>query len=465
MANVQLNSPVLTDGILNTNFFNGRVLAAEDLTALQTASAQQRRQLGRAIGDGVACGLEVTLGTSTDPTVTVLHVTAGLAFDRKGDAVALSTDVDVAITTTLQVQSATNGMFAACQPPQGMIPTNLDCYILTISPASGLQGSAPGTDPSTCGFASTCGSANVVEGVQFGLLPLGVPTTSNTTALGTQALQLYNTLAPQFVTLAGLSGAAASALQAQIAPSLSQFQNVVAHLCFGTDVLQGFAANPFAATNGDSFYADYGMLDNLREQGYLTDCAVPLALVYWTAAGVQFVDMWSVRRPVFPKAASEVWPLFAGRRRMAEGLAIFLQFQDQLNGIVQSVSSMISLSSMIATDYFRFLPAVGLLPLGGVTSQVGFDYMQFLSTHTYRNPVFMEGAAIDHLTMQSLLYPPVDLDGNEMLWLYQVRENQEAIDNTSVNPPQLYMIFSNGHIQFQGDARYDLNYWDYANFV
>lgn len=35
MANVQLNVPVLTGGILNTNFFNGRVLAAEDLTALQ----------------------------------------------------------------------------------------------------------------------------------------------------------------------------------------------------------------------------------------------------------------------------------------------------------------------------------------------------------------------------------------------------------------------------------------------
>ena len=34
MASVQLNTPVLTGGILNTNFFNGRVLAAEDLTAL-----------------------------------------------------------------------------------------------------------------------------------------------------------------------------------------------------------------------------------------------------------------------------------------------------------------------------------------------------------------------------------------------------------------------------------------------
>src|SRR5580658_477466 len=108
---VNLNVPVLQGGIQNTNFFNGRVLAAEDLTALQTANAQQHRQLGRAIGDGVACGLEVTLETNTGPGATVLHVTSGLALDRKGDAIALSTDVDLAITTTAQVQSATNGLF------------------------------------------------------------------------------------------------------------------------------------------------------------------------------------------------------------------------------------------------------------------------------------------------------------------------------------------------------------------
>jgi hypothetical protein len=52
-----------------------------------------------------------------------------------------------------------------------------------------------------------------------------------------------------------------------------------------------------------------------------------------------------------------------------------------------------------------------------------------------------------------------------MLWLYQVRENQQAIDAGSGTPPKLYMVFANGHIPFQGEAQYDLNYWNYANFV
>ena len=462
MANVQLNTPVLTGGILNTNFFNGRVLAAEDLTALQTANAQQRRQLGRAIGEGVVCGLEVTLGTSTDPSVTLLHVAAGLALDRKGDAVALSTDVDVAITTSLQLQSATNGLFAACQPPQGMISTNLDCYILTISPASGLQGSAPMTSALSCGFAATCASANVAEGVQFGLLPLSVSNTSNTTPLRSQALQLYATLAPQFVTLAGLTGAAASALQAQIAPSLSQFQNVVAHLCFGTDVLQGFSANPFAATNGDSLYDDYGVLDDLREQGYLTDCAVPLALVYWTAAGVQFVDMWSVRRPVFPMAASELWPVFSGRRRVAEGLAMFLQFQEQIACLGVQLGG---LGSVNAQSWFAQLPPLGAIPISAETGGNGAGAIGFFGNMTYRGPEFIEGASLQALVRSSFAYLPIDLSTGEFIWVYTVRENIQALDNNLTTPLQAYIVFSNGHMPYEADARFDGSRWDYSNYA
>jgi hypothetical protein len=460
MANVQLNTPVLTGGIPNTNFFNGRVLAAEDLTALQTANTQQRRQLGRAIGEGVACGLEVTLGTSTDPGVTVLHVTAGLALDRKGDSVALSGDVDVAITTSIQVQSATNGLFAACQPPQGIITTNLDCYVLTVSPASGLQGSAPMTSALSCGFASACASANVVEGVQFGLVPLGVSSTGNTTPLRSQALQLYAALAPQFVTLAGLTGTAASNLQAQIAPTLSRFQNVVAHLCFGTDVLRGFPASPFAATSGDSLYAEYGVLDDLREQGYLTDCAVPLALLYWTAAGVQFVDMWLVRRLMFPPSASEMWPVFSGRRRTAEGVAMFLQFQNQLAGLLQNLSTS-AISNFQLSSYFQYLPPTALIPTGGTT---GFGtFQQFLNGLVYRPPVYIEGAIFASIFLHWREYEPIDLTSGEIIWAYLVRENIQAIDNASTKPGQ-YLILANGHTPFVGKARFDLNRWDYANF-
>ena len=77
----------------------------------------------------------------------------------------------------------------------------------------------------------------------------------------------------------------------------------------------------------------------------------------------------------------------------------------------------------------------------------------------------MEGARLERLIRTSFLYPPIDLSNKEMLWLYQVRENQQAIDAGSSTPPKLYMVFANGHIPFQGEAQYDLNYWNYANFV
>lgn len=465
MANANLNTPVLAGGILNTNFFNGRILAAEDLTTLQVANAQQHRQLGRAIGEGVAWGFEVSLGDNSNIAQPILHITQGLALNPKGEAVSLPVDVDLALIKTADVVSANAGLFAECVPPQGMIPTNIDCYLLTVSPTSGFQGSTPATYPSDPGFGSVCASRNTVEGVKFSWLPVGVSssTASDTTTLGGQAVQLYTQLKPLFFQLVGLTGSAATALQAQIAPLLSKFRNLVAHLCFGTDTLATFPTNPFPPANGASSFEEYGALDALRDQGILTDCAVPLALVYWTAAGVQFIDVWSVRRPLVPAVASAQWPVFSGRRRMAEGLAIFLQFQRQIADL-QSALPQTQLASAAATDYFRFLPAVGFLPIGGTLSSAVFDFKAFFTTKTFHLPVFIEGAVLDTLFRRSLAYSPIDLSNEEMLWLYNVRENIELIAPTALNPPQAFMVFTNGHISYQGDARYDLNYWDYANY-
>jgi hypothetical protein len=64
----------------------------------------------------------------------------------------------------------------------------------------------------------------------------------------------------------------------------------------------------------------------------------------------------------------------------------------------------------------------------------------------------------------SFLYPPVDLSSQEMVWLYWVRENMEPAAGQA-SSAQPYLIFTNGHIAYQGNAQFDLNYWDYANFV
>jgi hypothetical protein len=105
-----------------------------------------------------------------------------------------------------------------------------------------------------------------------------------------------------------------------------------------------------------------------------------------------------------------------------------------------------------------------VIPIGNGTSPSGLDYLKFFSGRTYRNPVFIEGAKLEHIFRDSFPYPPIDLSRQEMLWVYQVRENQVAIDNHRAPAPLLYMLFTNGQIAFEGEARYDLNYWNYANY-
>jgi hypothetical protein len=241
----------------------------------------------------------------------------------------------------------------------------------------------------------------------------------------------------------------------------NHLRNLVAYKCFGVADQTKFVSDPFGTP-----LTSYGLLDQLHSNQVLTNCEVPLAVLYWTAtSGIVFVDMWAVRRPVFPQAATEMWAPMAGRRRMAEGLAMFLQFQEQINDMVEFGVGGAALTSIVATDYFHFLPAMGFLPIAGVKSSKGFDYLQFFTIQTFRNPVFTEGAVLDSLLRRSLLYPPIDSTSQEMFWLYWVRENIETINTNIANAPRQYLIFSNGHLPFQGEARFDLNYWDYANYV
>jgi hypothetical protein len=185
---------------------------------------------------------------------------------------------------------------------------------------------------------------------------------------------------------------------------------------------------------------------------------------------LQFIDTWLVRRPVIPEAVSSAWAPVSSRRRMAEGLAMFLQFQGQINEMLKPGVITAPLTSIVATDYFAYLPPVGLLPLTSVQALIGFDYSQFFSDVTHRcaqisdglcAPVFIEGAKFEQLAYRSLLYPPIRLGDEEMVWLYWVRENMQP----SAGQARPYVIFTNGHVPDQGLAQFDLNYWNYANFV
>ena len=306
-------------------------------------------------------------------------------------------------------------------------------YLLTVKPTEAREGRAlvSGLNNNT----SSCNSKSRVAAVKFRLV------------------SLKENLSTELSDLA--ANVKADNSTANRTRQVHLLRNRVAHRCFGTGDprLNSFISDPFGATA-----TTYGLLDDLRPNT-LTDCEVPLAVLYWTRAGVQFVDTWAVRRRVTaPTPTGFGWPLLADRRR-AEGEAMFWQFQAQLANWLKNTTT----ETAIARTEFDYFPAVGLLPIGGMKFQRGLDYATFFSGKTYRNPVYIEGAQMTSLIHESLLYPPINLKSDEMVWLYLARENIELIDHSAFRAPQGYMIFATGHMPFRGGARFDVNRWDYAN--
>src|SRR2546423_570842 len=147
MSSTDLLAPILDGGIASVNFFNGRLLSGEDLSAEQSANREARRQLGRALGDGIAAGLEVgvaiTLSTAAAP---VLTVNAGLEVNRRGQTLALPTQTDVALVQPSAPRVTEPTGFADCPRPvtTAYVSGNEGIYVLVLAPASGGQGRGAG---------------------------------------------------------------------------------------------------------------------------------------------------------------------------------------------------------------------------------------------------------------------------------------------------------------------------------
>jgi hypothetical protein len=428
-----LVQPVFDTDVRLVNFFNGRMLSAEDLSREQDANREERRRLGRAIGDGVAYGLEVTATVGVDrvaaPAVTI---NAGLAVNRRGQTLALASSVDVVLKQPPLAQTASGDIqtFAVCDPvdPNTYV-AGAGAYLLTIGEAEGKQGLAPVSGLGN--IQASCNTKYLVPGVRFRLIPL--------------------TLAP-----ADLNE-----------PNL--LRNRLAYRCLAggpgeSDGLvdDGFVANPFGPP-----ITEYGVIDRLRphlpdtlQQGtWLQTCEVPLALLYLTATnGLVFVDMWAVRRRIIAPSADSSFPLLTSDRRLAEGEAMFLQFQSQ---IADMLLAGVPLAPVAARDLFAFLPPVGLLPVGTGGRPLGFNYNNFFSRMTCRNPIFIEGAQLRPLLREGLSYPPIDTNSGVVVWLYLVRENAQL--TLTGKPGQSYLVFASGHTPYRGEARYNVHHWNFGN--
>jgi hypothetical protein len=136
---------------------------------------------------------------------------------------------------------------------------------------------------------------------------------------------------------------------------------------------------------------------------------------------------------------------------------MYLQFQSQLKDLA---ASGLATSQLKAKDHFKYLPAAGLLPVGGAN---GFDYETFFNEITIRQPIFIEGAQLRPLFQESFEYPPVETSSGVVYYLYIVRENAQSSLAGALST-QTYMVFASGHTPYRGEARYDVHHWNFGNF-
>jgi hypothetical protein len=343
---VDLLQPLLAGGIQRNHFFNGRLLSAEDLRAEQDASRAQARGLARALGAGVAQGLEVAIASrSPRPS---LRITAGIGFNALGDPVRLGEPCELRLVPPATTATIAGGLFAACEQPLTQ-PSLLSAsiWVLAARPVSGLEGRAPMADQQAIAVGrGHCGARWTTEGLAFRLVPVD--------------LEQPHTLIPRALDATGARQAAlratlAALMDATAPEATEQLRSLLAHVALGLDMLP-----PGARA--------WGVADALRDKGLMSDCDLPLALVVLGSGGLRIVDGWAVRRPCAgPGAMTELTALGAAGRRRQEGEAAWQQFQAQLAGLAP-------VSGAAATRWLHALPAAGWLP-------PAWNWRSFLGPH------------------------------------------------------------------------------------
>jgi hypothetical protein len=443
---VNLLSPVLDGGVQNVNFVNGRVLTADDLTAERRANLLRQRLLGQCVGDGVDFGLSVKVSpASVAFGQQVVTVTAGVALNRNGEVLQLASDTAVTLATPPQAGPANAGLFEPCAPPQTEL-TNPGIYVLTIMPASGFQGQVPVVQLNSGQVATSCNSAFATAGVQFRMPPVSLDTAGS--SLQNALFQLANQIQSQLVN---------NASQASVAPALSQLRNGLAYACFGTEQVEQYAVDPLSFLSQTMPFSSYGLVDQARGAGLLTDCEVPLALLYWTPAGVQFLDMWSVRRRITREPVTRKLPLLEGDRRVSESEAMLLQFEDQVQSLLAATTG---LNAISVDSYFLFLPPVGMVAVTGngiravttSTPLAGFDLGTFFGAHASQEVATTDGALLRDLFQDALYHEPIQLATAGKIQLYLVWENLLAVNGGGSEA--LAVVFADGSLRYRGIARF-----------
>jgi len=421
---IELLKPALQGGIDRVNFFNGRLLSAEDLKLQEDANQDHHRRIGKAIGPGVAWGLEVYKSDNAGVDNPIVKVLKGCAINRSGQTVELSQDVEVNLRSTGAAATASDvtelPAFGPCSPITSDSIRGVDrgVYLLSLAPASRGKGQAPvswidnGPAP--------CATKYSVETVKFNLVQVNVDVA-------------------RF-------------------DDEKKLRNYLAYACSDMEKYRTVSVDPFSDADLPA-----NLIDTLRPAP-LTDDLVPLAIIFWKEKeGIVFVDRWAVRRRL-SSPASGAWDMLIGNARTAEAEALLFQFQEQIREIGDTLTYR-EKWIFEAQQWFRWLPPAGIIPWAGMDlNDTGFSYDYFFKPLAFRAPVFINEARVAHLFEESLRFPPIDINEGELVWLYRIRENQQLHTASTSNLPQLTLVFAGGHIGWYGDARYDVCRWNYGNY-
>jgi hypothetical protein len=392
MSLISTKTPIFDD-IPSIEFFNGRLLTGEDMTTEQAWNAARRKLLGQALGSGVAFGLNVAVSIKPEhKNLPVVTVEPGLALNANGETLSLTERSDVSLVQIAEID-APPVEFGACQPTQyGAYVKSDGVYLLTLCPATGTQGRA-----AVSGLANQearCNRKYRREGVQFRL----------------HQLKLSN---------------------AELADR-NKLRNLVAYKCFSPEVWQSFVANPFSTTESKP-----KLLDGLLVPK-LDDAEVPLATLFWTTdGGIEYVDVWSVRRrPVIPPS-NPGWQNYLESWVVPESEARLQQVQQQLSDLADGLTTP---GSALAITYFRYLPAVGMVPVTGSGSLRGFRPNVFFGAVVRETPKTIDLADAVGLIARAGALLPIDLPNVARLYLYWVKDNLDAVDTGRAR--QRYLLYS-----------------------
>ena len=169
-SSIRLNQPVAASGTPRTFFFNGRLLAAEDLKREQALRENGQSQLARLIGCGIAAGLEVggAAGSSS------LTISAGLGVTPSGEVIDIGNlDLDLA---SAAVASRPGGFGNCAAAMANLEAPAAGIYLLTL--AATWIGS--GRAATLLGEVGACNRSVEQPAVRARLLKVSAPAAATT---------------------------------------------------------------------------------------------------------------------------------------------------------------------------------------------------------------------------------------------------------------------------------------------